>query len=193
MFKKMLLLASMALAASAVAIPAVASAEEWGHEGNPIEAPVTIHLTGNIKFEQTGPGSPSMSCPVTANIKLTPGTTGHVTNFGVTNTAGCTGGGALAGCQVESVTSTASEASPWSATLSGGAVGINGFDVTNVYKKAETCPVAGSTVIDGGAGQEAIATPTEGKLCHFVISGTAAGSVDLSGTLTATTCTYEII
>jgi hypothetical protein len=105
--KKMLLLASMALAAIAFAAPAAAQAE-WTHDHEPLSEPATIHFHGDARFFVPFVGS--FGCEVHGTMEATPGDEAHVTQFTpYTNT--CSGTGALTGCQLEKHSATV----PWDA------------------------------------------------------------------------------
>lgn len=178
MRKKLGLIAGMALAALAFAIPVSAASANWTHETVPITNNETMHLTGTMGFDN-GAGT-GFDCEVTANLEMTAGTTaGHVRNFTVfTNT--CVGKGVFVNCKVKSATPAGE---PWAAAIVGGTVRINGFDLTNVY---ENCPAESTTIIDNGA-PEVIATPDNNEAIESLkITGTAAGGLNITGTLAPT-------
>lgn len=103
--KKILLLASMALAALAFAIPATAMAEEFEEEhwtmGESIEeAEQTVNLTGNLRAS-TALGS-GINCTIHTKVTLNAERLAHVNITKKT----CTGFGTFNGCTVEQVTNT---------------------------------------------------------------------------------------
>jgi hypothetical protein len=99
-FKKMLLLASMALAAVAFSVPASASAQEWTHNGASFIGHKTDTLTGKISFGNPAPGANKFGCVAHAGLTVFGGsTTGEIENF-LPTTSTCTGEGIFAGCQL---------------------------------------------------------------------------------------------
>ncbi|HXS46132.1 MAG TPA: hypothetical protein VN756_01565 [Solirubrobacterales bacterium] len=107
--KKILLLASMALAAFAVAAPAGAMAEEltgtgWTMGGVAFGEAFTEEATGKVKFNTLGS---SIECEATA--KLTGNTSGAshtgIVHFTV-KTAGCVYGGTFANCVIHEIEET---------------------------------------------------------------------------------------
>jgi hypothetical protein len=107
MLKKMMLLASMALAAVAFAVPASASAHEWTHEGAGFAGNLEVGLNGFAAFG--GPGE-NFGCATHADATLEGGTTtGEITAFNI-NTAACAAEGNFVGCELESATA---EGLPW--------------------------------------------------------------------------------
>lgn len=98
--KKILLLASMALAAIAFAVPAGASASSLRYEGAPIEEHREVELTGQARFEFLGTG---IRCTVHTRLTTEDGThaTTVVKTFEIT-TETCEGFGfQYSGCEVE--------------------------------------------------------------------------------------------
>jgi hypothetical protein len=99
-FKKMLLLASMALAAVAFSVPASASAQEWTHSGASFTGHKTDTLTGKISFGNPAPGQNKFGCVAHAGLTVFGGTTtGEIENF-LPTTSTCTGEGIFSGCQL---------------------------------------------------------------------------------------------
>jgi hypothetical protein len=92
MIKKTMLMAGLAMAATALTWPAGASAT-WGEKTVAITGPFGLH--SNIG---------GFTCNETHwTLTMTADTTGHVTSFSVTNpTTQCTGHGGLAFCQLHS-------------------------------------------------------------------------------------------
>jgi hypothetical protein len=105
MFKKMMLLASMALAAVAFAVPASASALEWTDNGAAFEGTASDTLSGFISFGNPEAKQTKFGCVSHAGFSVTGGsTTGSLTSFTPT-TGTCKGEGAFTGCElVEDVT-----------------------------------------------------------------------------------------
>jgi hypothetical protein len=105
MHKKMMMLAGVALAAIAFAVPASASAE-WTDDGASFSGSVTDVLTGKISFGNPAAGQTKFGCQAEADFDVFGGTTtGELTSF-VPNTATCEGEGAFAECQLESDSTT---------------------------------------------------------------------------------------
>jgi hypothetical protein len=93
MLKKMMLLAGMALAAIAFAVPTSASAFEWNgtHEDS---------LTGFLGFGNPAPGQTKFGCEVHIDIDVAGETsTGELTGL-VPTTATCVGEGSYSGCEL---------------------------------------------------------------------------------------------
>jgi hypothetical protein len=106
MFKKMMLLASLVLAATALAAP-VAQAE-WTHKGVPLKEHKQITLHGTAMFHAPF-GLGTFHCEdVTATITAEPGSTGSVTEFEPA-TETCSGTGIFTNCTLEEHSNTA----PW--------------------------------------------------------------------------------
>lgn len=182
--KKIVLLASMVLAAIAFAGPAPASAE-WTHEGEPLEGNVNISFTGNVGF--FGAGGAAIECEVHAAGILEPGTTGTITSFAPT-TNSCKGTGVFAGCVVESDTAIGL---PWVMHTDTSKITIT--DVTTTYHfVADTpnCPIH-TMVLHFSALH---ATPNNiTAMGSVAISGTATSGAVTAGTLAITPAgTYGI-
>jgi hypothetical protein len=94
--KKILLLAGMALAATAFASPAGASGSVWRHEGVPLTTKVKLGLSGGEIF-QLGVAD-GMTCPVHATLFTEGGSTGKMTAFEISN-VGCFGFGEFGECE----------------------------------------------------------------------------------------------
>jgi hypothetical protein len=129
--KKMLILASMALAVVAFVAPASASAARWVHWEAGVETTVetiTEDFTGWAEFHPTGVASTNFGCEVHAHVtgSTTAGVAhGKVTSFEIT-TSTCKGEGGFTGCELKSHTNTAA-ANPWTVH-----VNTNDFVITNV-------------------------------------------------------------
>jgi len=104
MLKKMTLLAGMALAAIAFAVPASASALEWTDNGAAFTGTASDTLSGFIAFGE--PGGTEFGCVAEVGISATGGSAnGSVTSF-TPNTAECAGTGPFSGCELESDSTT---------------------------------------------------------------------------------------
>lgn len=100
MLKKLTLLAAMALAAIALAVPASASALEWTHNGEAFEGTVEDTLSGTIAFGNPAPGQTKFGCLSHIGVEVEGGTdTGVISSFQRT-TETCAGEGAFAGCSL---------------------------------------------------------------------------------------------
>jgi hypothetical protein len=149
-FKKIMLLASMAMAAVAFAAPAAqAMAPEWYHNGNTLQGEAPLHVTGELASTVIGGGGLiSGPCEVTfegvaENVNgMASGTItgGAIQEECETNVAGCT------------ITPTL-QAFPWTVTgvtITGTTgVDISGAQFENHYMGA-TCPVPVSTIMATG-------------------------------------------
>jgi hypothetical protein len=100
MFKKMMLLASMALAAVAFAVPASASALEWTDNGSAFEGTASDTLTGFFGFGNPEPGKTKFGCVVHFGFSVTGGSTTGSLNSYTPTTATCKGEGAFTGCEL---------------------------------------------------------------------------------------------
>jgi len=103
MLKKMMLLASMALAVAAFAVPAIASAEgTLTHDSVPVPTNnvVELTLTGFAEFDVPALDA-GYGCDVEATVELVSGhpSTG-TTSFDIVNTETCVGTGLLADCEL---------------------------------------------------------------------------------------------
>jgi hypothetical protein len=112
--KKSLLLASMALVATAFAVPATASAAtEIRKHGTAIGAGEQIHVHGDVGFETLGSG---VECPATGVLTSSSKSTGTVTQFNI-NPHSCEGFGELyAGCTLEHIEYTGNHPTPSAST-----------------------------------------------------------------------------
>jgi hypothetical protein len=123
--KKLMLFASLAVAATAFAVPSTASAI-WTHNHVHISAgtnPV-LHGEGSFNYStQTG----GIECSqVTSTLQLTGGTTtAHITQFTAT-LANCKTTGGLAGCTITGLTT---ESFPWTGHISGTTINQTGVTI----------------------------------------------------------------
>jgi hypothetical protein len=179
--KKMLLLASMALAAVAFAAPAGASAAEITHEGVPVGAGTEVDMSGTARFTSTIIVPSGIECDVHATLTADNSETGK-TAFDVTEES-CEGFGFLSGCEVESTELTNN---PWvthvasANTLSITNVVIHGVNDPECFLEEVTLdfPVITATVDD----PEAISSVTiSGTGKANELSSTASGSLSVVG------------
>ncbi|HEX6603028.1 MAG TPA: hypothetical protein VF030_10340, partial [Solirubrobacterales bacterium] len=118
MFKKVLMIASMALALVAVAAP-VASAS-WLHDHKPLEENAEVEFSGAANFAI--PGVAGAEATIHVGVELEAGTTtATVTSFEATN---CKGTGGLAG----TTCTTVAEGLPWTAHIASN----NTIEITTV-------------------------------------------------------------
>lgn len=182
--KKMLLLASMALAAIAFAAPATASAE-WTHEGEPIGDKANISLSGTVGF--AGAGGAAFECVVHSSVTLEPGTTGTVKSFQITTNT-CKGTGPLENCVLANDTVIGL---PWVVHTNGTAMTITDVTITNHYvDNTPACPVH-TTVLHFAS---ATATPdSTSAMSSVTVSGTATSGAVAFGSFAVTPAgTYGI-
>lgn len=100
MLKRITLLAGMALAAIALAVPASASALEWTHEEETFGGTASDTLSGWFGFGNPEFLKTKFECFSHAGFEVEgESTTGLLTSFGPT-TAACKGEGAFAGCSL---------------------------------------------------------------------------------------------
>jgi len=193
MLKKTMLLASMALAVAAFAVPAVASAEGTiTHDGQPVPTNNVVELTlsGFMEFDIPALDS-GYGCDVEATVELVSGhpSTG-TTSFDIVNTETCVGTGLLADCElVEDETNApyhvAVSSEDFTVTKPGGVIEINNlFDEGCIVPAAQLTfnevtmtpddPTSISTVTLSGEGvNDAIELP-------FLVTGDL--SVEPAGT-----------
>jgi hypothetical protein len=172
--KKMMLLASMALAAIAFAAPAAAQAVEFNN--------ATESYEGKLKFAVAGVGS--YECTVTAAVQSSGGSTGTVETFQPSTAPGdCVGTGVFTGCTLENDTSSV----PFSVhVLTAGDLEITdkpgNIIIHNVYGN---CPFVPETTLEFES-VTATPTPATGPIHEIHISGTdiTVGAV-ASGSLVA--------
>jgi hypothetical protein len=172
MLRKTMIIASMAAAAVALAVPAGASAT-WGEK--------TVAITGPVGFHSNIGG---ITCNEThGTATLTADTTGHATSFNVTNaTTKCTGHGGLAFCTVHVVEALNLN---WPIDKSG-----HNITVTNVTIRGTNsgafCPyhelhIEGEAKLTpvGGSNPSAVTNATFGKGTNFMTirNGTTLHSV----------------
>ena len=183
MLKKMMLLAVMAVAAVAFAVPAVASATEWTHEGKGLEENASVTFTGTAQFNT---GTAGIHC-TTVHVKATlePGSTGKITSFEGTH---CTGIGGLAGATA----TTTPTGLPWTIHANAnGSITITGVHIDNAITPSPPFP-PGATIFGN-----VTATPNNSSAISSVeLSGTvetSVGPAQVSGTLEASPAgTYGI-
>jgi len=181
MLKKMMLLALMALAATAFAIPTSASADQWIYEGAEIGEGEELEQAyeGVLSFN-TGPTG-AFGCQVTAMVITEGPEAGRVTSFSPT-TGTCTGTIAFKGCVLAHHTANV----PWRIGLASTPLVVTkpggNLTIHNEYLP-ETC--AGKQTTSHLEFKE-IKAAVEGTnpITKLVISGTATNGVPASGSLT---------
>jgi hypothetical protein len=125
--RKVLLLAVIALAASAFGINAAsASAAVWKHGGSNLAKHTEIGLTGGEVFET---GTAGMSCEVLATITTSGGSTGTIKKWEVKNCGG--GFGELAGCEV---LATEPKNLPWTLDVNAADLTITNMRIRRTFK-----------------------------------------------------------
>jgi hypothetical protein len=183
MLKKMMLLASLALAVVAFAAPASASAQGTLFDGTtpiPTGNHITLETTGVISFDVPELAS-SFGCNSHPKVTLVSGhpSTGTVEAFNIT-TSECAGTGLLEGCVLANDT-TNKPAVDVSATV----LTITNIEINNVF--AEGCIVPGSKLTFPAV----VATPDNTKSISSVkVSGN--GVDDVTGLLIEATGTLNI-
>jgi hypothetical protein len=188
MFKRMMLLATMALAVMAAAAPASALAN-WNDGGVAITANKTIGFAGSATFTSSLGG---ISCSEgTASATIEPGTTGAITAFSADNAnTKCTTSGLLASCKVKANGVTA-EGLPWIIHDTGTDITITGVKITTDLEGS--CGVSSVTI---GPGTVTGTPDNPAKVSKVVLSGTLPSSlgvnVTVGGTLFATPATYGL-
>lgn len=204
-FKKIMLLASMAMAAVAFAAPAAQASPEWFHNGVRVKGPgqaKVLHVTGKLSSEviETG-GFTSGPCEVTfegeawnennmADGVITGGSIQHICN---TNAPGCT------------ITPTL-ENFPWNITGTTvtdeeNAIEITGAQFTNHYIGGAACPVPVSTIMATGTATGIVEPDESGKnscldfenhIDHLTTHAPLPTlTVDIEGTVCDTTLTLD--
>jgi hypothetical protein len=97
-FNKRLLLAGVIAAVVVLAVPALASAAVWKHNGSNLKKFVELGLSGGELFETSS--EDGMSCELHATLTTEGGSTGKITKF---ETLKCpTGFGTFKGCELSS-------------------------------------------------------------------------------------------
>jgi hypothetical protein len=142
MIKKMMLLALAVGALVALAVPAMASADQWTYDGAPIGLgeEVQEEYEGFLSFTTPPPAVPvhsTFGCEVTVVVQVT-GTedeTGHafVTQFSPT-TGTCVGTGVFTNCKLKADSSNP----PWTVDINATDLTVTGtVEINNTY---ESCP-----------------------------------------------------
>jgi len=154
MFKKMLMIASAALAVVALAAPASALAD-WTHGEAPLEGTADVTFAGPASFSAPA-AEAGASATLSATVTLEEGSTGKLSSVSATN---CVGTGKLAGLTCTS-TFEATKGTGWAPVSStdpwivhcntGGSITITHIRITNHYylDKAHTIKVK-ETVLTG--------------------------------------------
>ena len=162
--RKIVVLASLAVAAAVFAVTAGASASVWLHEGEPLEEHVEIGLSGGQVFEV--PGSGVLLCPVHATLTTEGGSTGQITEWEVAS-EGCLASGQFAGCEA-----TASEAQglPWAVDVDSASLTITGSDISRGF-----APGCALESVEFTTPEIAVTSETPGEISEveFIGEGTA--------------------
>lgn len=191
--KKVTIVAGIAMAMAAVALPSTASAR-WLHNHNPFPNGVNaqVHGTGTALFTSQNAGS--IHCTeVTTTAQMTGGqTTGHVEEFNALNPqTKCHTSHILAGCTVTSVQSLTL---PWLAHVTpapGTEVQVTGVHITNKLH-GFLCPQHITLQGDGVeiTGEEGATAGPHTKVQGITLTGqltaVPGGPVKVEGTLTPT-------
>jgi len=183
MIKKIMLLASMALATAALAAPAAQA--EWLHNGAPLKANATVNLSGTAGFAAPF-GLGTYTCTVHATLVAEPGSTGKVTKFEPTTNT-CVGTGILANCKLKSHSSNVPMIVHANTTVR--TISITNATIKNVYEGANCSQTETHLLFS-----TVTATPDNGSSISSVkLSGTATNGTTVSGTLNVTPAkTYGI-
>lgn len=176
MIRKMMM-ASLAWAVAAFAVPSLASAD-WTDNTVRVNSQANITFSGNKQFFSAIGG---VSCTEAhANATITPGTTGHI-NSDTAVVASCKGTGGLAGCTVTSFTSFLL---PWTAHTNGSAIEVTGLDV-HITFHGGFCPYH-EVALAGNV----TTTPNNAHGASSFTAGNVAGALELyNGTTGATIST----
>ncbi|HWM63895.1 MAG TPA: hypothetical protein VNP96_07905 [Solirubrobacterales bacterium] len=181
--KRIMLVASMALALVAVAAPASASAN-WLKHHKPITQNEHIEVEGVLGFAI--PGVASYRCEIDITATLFAGTTtGEIDTFDIT-TNKCVGEGGLQACTLKG---DHTFDLPWEMHVETNEAGepditITDVTITNTYNdNTPNCPVHDSTVIFPAV----TATPDNPTtMSTLTVSGTGAGGIQAFGTASVT-------
>jgi hypothetical protein len=187
--KKMMLLAGMALAVVAFAVPASASAAgyHWtdNHKVVAAGSNITAPFEGKLKFTVNAPIHSTFECEVTIKVNVTGPTAASITEFAPTTTK-CTGTGFFINCQLLVDKSNV----PWSITNTD----VSGLPVLDIKK---TVPAPGNITTFNeyhscAAGalpathvefKEIVATPTLGA--NGTVTSIAVSATSTSGAITS--------
>ena len=133
--KKLMLFASLAMAAAAFAVPSTASAN-WTHNDASIQAGNNPQIHGEGTASFTSPVGGVHCGQVTATAQLTGGTTTAVASQFTPNEATCKTTGGLAQCTITSITT---ENTPWTGHLNGTIVTMTDVTIQN-HLHGVLCP-----------------------------------------------------
>lgn len=133
--RKLMLFASLAMAAAALAVPSSASAI-WTHNHQHLAANAQLHGVGD--FDYSAPAGGIECSEVTVTLQLTAGqTTAHIEQFAAT-LSNCKGTGGLAGC---TITGLIPSGFPWTSHISGTVISATGVTVQTQFS-GFLCPKA---------------------------------------------------
>jgi len=162
--RKIVVLASLVVAAAAFAVPAAASGAVWLHGGEPLEEHVEIGLSGGQVFEV--PGNGVLLCPVHATLTAESGSTGQITEWEVSG-EGCLASGKFAGCEA-----VAGEAQglPWAVDVASASLTVTGSDISRSF-----APGCALESVEFTTPEIEVTTETPGEISEveFIGEGTA--------------------
>jgi hypothetical protein len=183
--KKLLMLATMAVATAAVAAPSMASASEFKHEGNAITATKETKLTGTIGFSSPGVGT--FECEMHPTISFhAGGASATIISLGLT-TDRCRGTGAFAHCQLaEHAVTAGSSVTPGPADLN-----LNNFRLFKRYVTGDPgvnegtsttpCPLAGLPAGLEFEAEEITLTPDNSSAISEISEISGEGAINAIG------------
>lgn len=184
--KKLTLVAAMAMAVAAFAVPSTASAQ-WTHNHKHLVGNAQIHGVGSANF-QSGIGGVNCASNVTATATLTGGTTtASVTQFSPV-VADCDPTGGINHCTIDNIDV---ELTPYQAHINGTHIQPTNVRIQNTLS-GFICPditISGNgvTIIphdtDQGAGGH---TTITALTLSGQLESSAGGNVTVGGTITAT-------
>jgi hypothetical protein len=173
-FKKMSLVAGMALAAITFSAPASASALEWTDENASFGGEATDVLSGKLTFGNPAAGQIKFGCMVHLGIVAHGGTdTGTLESFNIT-TSTCEGEGVLTGCELkeDSVTGLPADIMPkttYKVPITGELIVTGPIVVHRVFD--DECPIEKTT----WTVSEMTMTLTNCNLTDVMVSGLVEG------------------
>jgi hypothetical protein len=189
MVKKMMLLATMAVAVVAFVAPAAASAN-WTHNGSPLTENVHLQFHGTWKFEGALGRVHCEDTTMTVELTSVPGNIAHVIEFTVDNpTVDCRVSGVLAAiCGERSLHETYLTHNGL-ATINGGAIELSEIELVTVF--GETPKPCAEVILTDNSENITTATPDNPEEIHSVSLGGSlednfGGKEQFSGVLNAT-------
>lgn len=182
MRKTILFVAGTATALVAIALPALASADQWYDKSSPLTSNATVTFSGPAGIASEVGG---ISCTVHVETTLTKGTdVAHVNGFTVTVTT-CKGSGLYTGCVVDNSTGntpwvvTAATPKTLTLTKSGGNITtFTKYEAGCIASTVDTVFPSITATVDSGSEISTLTLEGEGT--------SNLGAVEISGTLTST-------